>query len=210
MEIERRTAQNTAIILIDYIVGFANLFHSQPLAENINGALALEKLAVGWQIPLILTAGPQNDLRGPLYPQLEQLVRPEQIVRKGGQFDAFDFEPFATAVTATGVKHLLIAGIMTEGCVLQTTLGALRRGFTVSLCVDATAGATTLTHDAALRRMEQLGVVPTTWESFAGEVLRTYEDEAKVGVFRKVRAEHSPSMSMNMLTTLAIQKAVKS
>ena len=108
MEIERRTAQNTAIILIDYIVGFANLFHSQPLAENINGALALAKLAIGWQIPLILTAGPQNDLRGPLYPQLEQLVRPEQIVRKGGQFDAFDFEPFATAVTATGVKHLLI------------------------------------------------------------------------------------------------------
>ena len=80
----------------------------------------------------------------------------------------------------------------------------------MSLCVDATAGATTLTHDAALRRMEQLGVVPTTWESFAGEVLRTYEDEAKVGIFRKVRAEHSPSMSMNMLTTLAIQKAVKS
>ena len=209
MEIERLTAQNTAVILIDYIVGFANLFKSQPLTENLNNALALAKLAIGWNMPLILTAGPQNDLRGPLYPQLEQLVRPEQIVRKGGQFDAFDFEPFATAVAATGVKHLLIAGIMTEGCVLQTILGALRRDFTVSLSVDATAGATTLSHEAALRRMEQLGVVPTTWESFGGEILRTYEDEAKVGTFRKVRAEHSPSMSMSMLTTLAIQKVVK-
>ena len=62
MDMERRTTRSTAILLIDYLVGFANLFRSQPLAENINNALALANFASGWDIPLLLTAGPGNAL----------------------------------------------------------------------------------------------------------------------------------------------------
>jgi hypothetical protein len=34
MDIERRTPHNTAIVLIDYVTGFANLFGSQSVQEN--------------------------------------------------------------------------------------------------------------------------------------------------------------------------------
>jgi hypothetical protein len=43
MDIERRTPGNTAIVLIDYVTGFANLFRSQPVQENVSGAVALAK-----------------------------------------------------------------------------------------------------------------------------------------------------------------------
>ena len=45
MDIERRTPGNTAIVLIDYVTGFANLFRSQSVQENVSGAMALAKTA---------------------------------------------------------------------------------------------------------------------------------------------------------------------
>jgi molybdopterin biosynthesis enzyme MoaB len=45
VDIERRTPGNTAIVLIDYVTGFANLFRSQSVQENVSGAVALAKTA---------------------------------------------------------------------------------------------------------------------------------------------------------------------
>ena len=95
------------------------------------------------------------------------------MIHRGGSFDAFDFPGFEAAVAGTGMRHLVIAGLMTEGCILHTSLGALRRDYTVSLVIDATAGETTAIHDAAVTRLLQLGVVPVSWLSFASELQRT-------------------------------------
>ncbi len=206
MEIERRTPENTAVVLIDYVVGFANLFRSQAVVDNINGGVALTKMALGYGIPLIATVGAKNDPRGGLYPQIAELLEEKHLVHKGGQFDAFDDPVFETAVSAMNRRHLVMAGLMTEGCVLQTTLGALRRGMTVSIVVDATAGETTVTHDAAMMRMMQHGVTPTTWQSFGSEILRTWADVENAKVFRAARAQ-APGLGMSLLATAAAQAA---
>jgi hypothetical protein len=65
MEIERRTPRNTAIVLIDYVTGFANLFRSQTAAENVSGAVALAKTAVGYGVPLVVSVGPGEPPAGP-------------------------------------------------------------------------------------------------------------------------------------------------
>jgi len=44
-------------------------------------------------------------------------------------------------------KRLVIAGIATDGCVLQTVLGALREGYEVYLVVDAVASPSKEAHD---------------------------------------------------------------
>ncbi|WP_165191481.1 isochorismatase family protein [Caulobacter soli] len=207
MEIEQRTPENTAIVLIDYVVGFANLFRSQSVVDNINGGVALAKMALGYGIPVIATVGPKNDPRGGLYPQIGEVLEERHLVHKGGQFDAFDDPAFEAAVRKMERRHLVVAGLMTEGCVLQTTLGALRRDFTVSIVVDATAGESSVTHDAAIMRMMQHGVTPTTWQSFGSEILRTWEDVEKAKVFRQVRAQ-SPGLGMSLLATAAAQAAV--
>ena len=60
MDIERRTPGNTAIVLIDYVTGFANLFRSQSVQENVSGAVALAKTAVGYGVPLVVSTGPRQ------------------------------------------------------------------------------------------------------------------------------------------------------
>lgn len=202
MDIERRTPGNTAIILIDYVTGFANLFRSQSVQENVSGAVALAKTAVGYGVPLVVSTGPPNDPRGPLYPEVAAVIGDHPVIHRGGSFDAFDFPGFEAAVAATGMRHLVIAGLMTEGCILHTTLGALRRDYTVSLVIDATAGENTAIHDAAVTRLLQLGVVPVSWLSFASELQRTYDNADTVGIYFGVQMQ-APGFAKNLNTLAA-------
>src|SRR5580692_2800176 len=106
MDIERRTPGNTAIVLIDYVTGFANLFRSQSVQENVSGAVALAKTAVGYGVPLVVSTGPDNDPRGPLYPEVAAVIGDHPVIHRGGSFDAFDFPGFEAAVAETGRSHL--------------------------------------------------------------------------------------------------------
>jgi nicotinamidase-related amidase len=202
MDIERRTPDNTAIVLIDYVTGFANLFRSQSVQENVSGAVALAKTAVGYGVPLVVSTGPGNDPRGPLYPEVAAVIGDHPVIHRGGSFDAFDFPGFEAAVAETGMRHLVIAGLMTEGCILHTSLGALRRDYAVSLVIDATAGETAAIHDAAVTRLLQLGVVPVSWLSFASELQRTYDNADTVGVYFDVQMQ-APGFAKNLHTLAA-------
>jgi nicotinamidase-related amidase len=199
VQIEQRTPQNTAIVLIDYVTGYANLINSHPLTENITGGVALARMALGYEIPLVVTLGPEKDPRGTLYPQIAEEIGAHPLVHRGGSFDAFGHPGFEAAIEATGVRHLVIGGLTTEGCVQHTTLSALRRGYGVTIVADAVAGQTRIGHDTALTRLLQLGVVPTTWLSLASEFQVTYDDEKTVGVYLSVQSL-SAAFAMNSAT----------
>ncbi|MEU9336617.1 isochorismatase family protein [Streptomyces sp. NPDC048290] len=196
MDIEARTPENTAFVLVDYVTGYANLIRTQPIADNVTGAVALARMALGYGAPLVVTLGPERDPRGTLYPELAREIGDLPLVHRAGSFDAFGHPGFEAAIEATGVRHLVIAGLTTEGCVLRTALGALRRGLGVTVVADATAGSTQVAHDTALTRLTQLGVTFTTWLSLAAELQVTYDDDTTVDVFRSVQAL-DPSYAMN-------------
>lgn len=199
MVIDSRSPDNTAIVLVDYVTGFANSFRSQSIEENVTGAVALAKIALGYGAPLVVSLGPDNDPRGPLYPELAAVIGDHPLVHRGGSFDAFEFPGFERAVAETGRKHLVIGGLMTEGCVLHTSLGALRRDYEVSIVVNATAGETKVIHDAAISRLTQLGVTQTSWLSLASEFQVTYDNVATVGLYFELIGL-TPGMSKNLVT----------
>ncbi|WP_113698756.1 isochorismatase family protein [Nonomuraea lactucae] len=188
MDIERRTAANTAIVLIDYVSGFAPLIGSQTIAENTAGGRALVQTAHTFGVPLVVSTGPRNDPRGVLYPEITEVLDGHPVVHRGLSFDAFEDGGFERAVAATGMRHLVIAGLMTDGCVMQTTLSALRRDYDVSLVVDATASDSAASHNAALTRFTQLGVTPRSWLSFASELQRSYEHTGTLAGFRAIQS----------------------
>lgn len=205
MEIERRTPANTAIVLIDYVTGYANLINSQSIQENVTGAVALARTALGYGVPLVVSIGPEQDPRGRLYPEITRELACHPLVHRGGSFDAFDHDGFAAAVAATGAKHLVIAGLTTEGCILHSSMGALRRGYEVAVVMDATAGETRVTHETAVLRLTQLGVAPVTWLSLAAELQRTYDNADTVDVFRSVQSL-SPVYAKNAETIRRVQE----
>ncbi len=201
MDLGPRTPADTAIVLIDYVTGFANSIGSQTLVENATGAVALAHIAQAYDVPLVVTLGPEGDPRGGLYPELAARLGDHPLVHRAGSFDSFVEDGFAEAVAATGRTHLAIAGIMSEGCVVHTALGALRAGYAVSMVVDATAGETTTSHDAAMTRLVQAGATPTTWLSLASEFQVTYQNTATIDEFRAIQ-RYSPKYAM-LQTTIA-------
>jgi nicotinamidase-related amidase len=64
---------------------------------------------------------------------------------------------------------VVLVGMETHVCVAQTALDLLHAGLHVFLPADALAARSAIDHDAALRRLEQAGAVPTTVEAVAFE-----------------------------------------
>ncbi|WP_186356517.1 isochorismatase family protein [Streptomonospora sp. PA3] len=187
------TPDNSAVVLIDHEVGFSNLIGSHTIDENLNGTLALAKTAKLFDVPLVVTSGPEDFPAGPLYPELAAVLGDHPINYRAPVFDAFDDDGFTAAVEATGRKKLVMAGIQTDVCLALTALTALRKGYEVYAVADASAATTKETHDYAMQRMIQAGAVPTNWLAVGSELLRGWVDQPLAPGFGQIVYEHLPS-----------------
>jgi nicotinamidase-related amidase len=166
---EPLTPANTTVVLVDYAVGFANLLRSHNLTEHINNVVGLAKTAKWYGSGLVVTNGESSKPSGPLYPELLEAIGDQPVIERSVDFNSFLDESFAQAVRAQGRQNVVIGGIATDGCVLQTVLGGLREGYRVHVVVDASASPSLEAHNAAVQRMVQAGAVPVTWFSLAAE-----------------------------------------
>lgn len=64
--------------------------------------------------------------------------------------------PLGTILTSLGVRHLYLAGLATDYCVLFTGIEALRNGYQVTVLSDAVAGVDLMSGDSE-RALEELG-----------------------------------------------------
>src|SRR5580700_11673000 len=134
---------------------------------------------------------------GPLFSELRAETGDGRvIVREGNFINAFQTPQFAAAVESAGRRKLVMSGLLTEGCVLGTALAGLERGYEVYVAVDATAGETLETHQVAVQRMVQAGVVPVTWLSLASQYQGSYTNHQTVPGFLGLMAQHSPALGM--------------
>lgn len=166
---EPLTPANTTVVLVDYAVGFANLLGTHDLPAHLNAVTGLAKTAEWYGSGLVVTNGQPSKPSGPLYPELLDVIGDHPVIERATDFNSFLDEPFAEAVRATGRQNLVIGGVATDGCVLQTVLGGLREGYKVHVVVDASASLSVEAHQTAVQRMVQAGVVPLTWFSLAAE-----------------------------------------
>ena len=92
-------------------------------------------------------------------------------------FSCFGDHSFETEVLSSVKKKLVLCGIETHVCVLQTALDALELGLDVVVVTDAVSSRNELDKEIALKRMEQSGVQFTTVESLLFELMQTSEHE---------------------------------
>ena len=85
---------------------------------------------------------------------------------------------------ADGRYRILICGIETHVCILQTTLDLVAAGFEIYVAVDAVGARFDIDHTTALKRMASAGVTLTTTETAMFEWCRT-SDRAE---FKKISA----------------------
>ncbi|MFI0420018.1 isochorismatase family protein [Spongiactinospora sp. 9N601] len=181
---------NSAIVLIDHAIGFSNLIRSHTPEEHINGTVALAKIAKIFEMPLVVTNGYYGAPSGPLYPELAVILGDHPVISRSQGYDAFYDDHFSAAIEATGRRRLIMAGLQTDVCVAQTALTALDRGHEVYLVVDASAATSRESHDTAVLRLVQAGVIPVGWLAIGAELQCSWTEEATAPGFDKMIYEH--------------------
>jgi nicotinamidase-related amidase len=166
------TPDNAAMLLIDHQIGTMAWTHSHDINLVKTNAVKLARIAKAVSMPVVLTASMEDQVQGPLLPELTQIL-PEafaQRVKRPGIINAMHHEGFNKAVKATGRQRLFVAGITTEVCVLFPVLQMLEEGYEVQVSADASASWSKYGDDLALRRMENAGAAITTVDQIIAEL----------------------------------------
>jgi nicotinamidase-related amidase len=176
MNLERFSSQNAAMLLIDHQVGTMSWVRSAPLEEIKRNTVVLAKAARALNLPVILTTSMEEQVQGPLMPEV-QAILPEAFavrIKRLGVVDAMDDENFAAAVRNTGRQNLIMAGITTDVCVVYPAMTAVQQGYSVQVVVDACGSPSKIADDIALRRMEKAGVTLTSTNQMIAELARKW------------------------------------
>lgn len=165
--------QNCAVIFIDFqpqmTFGVASI-DRQTLFNNV---MLLAKAAKIFNVPTILTTVESKSFSGNMWPQLLDVFPGQEPVERSSM-NSWEDEKFVAAVKATGRKKLVMAALWTEVCLAFPALHALAAGYEVYGVEDASGGTSLTAHNAAMRRIEQAGVVPVTAQQVLLEFQRDW------------------------------------
>lgn len=182
------TPEDSFLLLIDHQpFQFANL-HSHEPTMIVNNVIGLAKAAKVFNVPTLLTTVLEE--RGGFLIQGLQDVFPEQKPINRTFINTWEDRKVVDVIEKTGRKKLIIAALWTEVCLAMPAIHALGDGYEVYIVTDASGGATAESHDMAVRRMTQAGVVPMTWLAVVSEWQRDWAREETANGLAGVLTEH--------------------
>lgn len=184
----RLSPDNAALLLIDHQTGLMQLVKDYEPDAFKNNILALADIGLIFNLPTILTTSFEDGPNGPLLPELKEKFPNAPYIPRPGQINAWDNEDFVQAVKKTGRKKLLIAGIVTDVCVVFPALSALADGYEVYVVVDASGTFNLSVREAALKRVSKAGAIEMNWFAVASEFQRDWRNDGDK--LKKLLQEH--------------------
>jgi nicotinamidase-related amidase len=177
MEMARRSleADQCALIVIDIQEKLLPpIFQKEQLVKN---AQLLIRLAGALQIPTIATTQYAKGL-GNTVTEIGSLLPQEGIDKQ--VFSCFGSDAFCSTLKRLPGRRntVLLCGMESHICVMQTALGALREGYLVHVASDAVSSRTEWNWKIGLERMRAAGVVISSTETIIYELLRSSGTEA--------------------------------
>lgn len=182
------TPEESVLLLIDHQpFQLANVNSHEPTMV-VNNTIGLAKTAKVFNVPVILTT--VLAARGGKIFQGIQDVFPDNRPIDRTFINSWQDENVVAAVKATGRKKLVVASLWTEMCLAMPAIQAQGEGFDVYVVTDASGGVSPESHDMAVRRLVQAGVIPITWMGLTGEWQRDWAREKTLPELTKVIVEH--------------------
>jgi nicotinamidase-related amidase len=168
---------SAALVVIDFQ---EKLLPKMQRAEGVTAqAVKLIRFCRDTGIPVFWTEQYPKGL-GPTVGEIAQELPDEEPFEKT-VFGCFGAPGFADALEQASRGQLLLTGIETHVCVMQTALDALDRGFEVFVPKDAVSSRADSEYEAGLSRMARAGAEIVTTEMALFELLR----EAGTPEFKK-------------------------
>ena len=173
---EPLTRDNATILFVDLQVGPLSTVKTMEQEELKRNALALATVAQMHKIPVIFTAGNQPGPGGAFLPELTQLFPDTTLIRRS-TINSLQAAEVLAAIRQTGRSKLIIAGLASDVGVLLTALTARAHGYATYVVWDATGTITARSEQAALSRMQQAGIILSSWSSIATEIQQDFSKE---------------------------------
>jgi nicotinamidase-related amidase len=158
---------STVLLVIDIQERLAAaMAEREKVVANAGHLIATAKLL---EVPVVLTEQYPKGL-GPTVPELRATLEPAAAVEKM-TFDCCGEPAFGPALGRTGRATVVVCGMETHICVLQTVLGLLAGGKTVHVAADAVCSRNPENSRVALELMRDAGAVVTCTETVMFQLL---------------------------------------
>ena len=164
----RITREESAGLIIDIQERLFPFIHENEMVLKNTATLIKGLQAVG--IPLLVTQQYTKGLGSTLQPLREALGSEDYIEKMA--FSCCDDEGFMNELKRLNRRFVIVAGIESHVCVLQTTIDLLENNFQPVVVEDCISSRKSNDKAIAVARMRAEGAIITTYESLLFEVLR--------------------------------------
>lgn len=169
---------DVVLLVVDMQEKLLQRIHDHERIQRRLNVLVQGALALG--VPLLYTEHYPTGL-GPTEPKLKQLLNGVTCVEKE-TFSCVREPKLLKVLRDSERTQVVVAGIETHICILQTALDLVAEGFSVHCPTDAVGSRVAESKQVGLRRMEKHGVTVTTTESVLFELM----ERANTDAFRSV------------------------
>jgi len=169
------TPDNHTLVLIDFEgqMGFAT--KSISIADLRTNVAIISGASKIFNVATIITTVAEESFSGPVFPEVEEFypqATSNYIDRTS--MNTWEDEAAYKAITATGKKKIVLAGLWTGVCIVGPALSALSEGYEVYAITDACGDVSVEAHERAIQRMVHSGVKPVTSIQYLLELQRDW------------------------------------
>lgn len=168
--------QRSALVVIDMQISLVPLVIEYR--RTVINASRLIRGAKLLDVPVQATEQYPKGLKGTVDELAELLPKPHEKT----DFSIAAVGELVEQLTAAERSQVVLCGIETHICVLQSAMDLLAEGFDVSIVTDAVSARGAEDHAVALQRLRDEGVQLVTTEGVLFEWCRTSQDDAFKGI----------------------------
>ncbi len=151
--------------LINNIKGSQRLiFNIKKLIDACN--LLSVRIAITEQNPSKLGTTLESILENNEYPKFEKM-----------EFSCSKNNSFINYICKYDLKNIIVCGVESHICILQTSIDLLQKGFNIIIPRDAIGSRNEIDHDTAFLRLISAGAVASTTESLICELCKSSSRE---------------------------------
>ena len=172
------TREDSLLLIIDIQQAMLKVIDSWETVAGKVKQLIQSANALG--VPILLTEQYKKGL-GETIPELVQEIESPPIFPKE-HFSACLEEDFIPTVQSFNRKKIVVVGMETHVCVLQTCLDLIEAGFQLHLVADAVASRVAENRDIAIDLLRQAGAVVSSTEI----IIFQWACRANTDAFRKI------------------------
>lgn len=169
------TPDNHTLVLIDFEGQMSFATKSIAISELRTNVAVISGASKIFNVPTIVTTVAEESFSGPVFPEIEEYypqATSNYIDRTS--MNTWEDEAAYKAITATGKRKIVLAGLWTGVCIVGPALSALSEGYEVYAITDACGDVSVEAHERAVQRMVHSGVKPITSTQYLLELQRDW------------------------------------